>query len=102
MPYETRTTPLVFISTKATGTKAFRAYTYKLATKGELERIVLDEAYFTIMISEYRATIVDLALIHRVRIQFIYLTTTLLPTIQAQFELQNNLVNPKIIYTSTN
>jgi hypothetical protein len=58
----------VFVSAEAAGTKAFRAYTYKLAAKGELERIVLDEAYFTITTSEYRSAIVDLALIRGVRI----------------------------------
>jgi hypothetical protein len=101
-PHETRTAPLVFVSAEAAGTKAFRAYAYKLAAKGELERIVLDEAHFTITTSEYRAAMVDLALIRGVRTQFVYLTATLPPTMQAQFELQNNLVNPKIIRASTN
>jgi superfamily II DNA helicase RecQ len=66
--YETRTTPLVFISAEAAGTKAFRAYAYKLATIGDLGQIVLDEAHFTVTASKYRATIVDLALIRGVYI----------------------------------
>ena len=45
---------------------------------------------------------VDLALIRNVRTQFVYLTATLPPTIQARFEEQNNLVNPKVIRASTN
>jgi len=101
-PCETRTAPLVFVSAEAAGTKAFRAYAYKLAATGDLGRIVLDEAHFTVTTSEYRAAMVDLALIRGVRTQFVYLTATLPPTIQAQFELQNNLVNPKIIRASTN
>jgi hypothetical protein len=56
------------MSAEATGTKAFRAYAYKLAATGDLGRIVLDEAYFTVTASKYRATIVDLALIRGVRI----------------------------------
>ncbi|KFZ20411.1 hypothetical protein V501_00159 [Pseudogymnoascus sp. VKM F-4519 (FW-2642)] len=101
-PHEARTAPLVFVSAEAAGTKAFRAYAYKLAATGELGRIVLDEAHFTVTASEYRAAMVDLALIRGVRTQFVYLTATLPPTLQAQFELQNNLVNPKIIRASTN
>ena len=58
----------MFISAEAARTKAFRAYTYKLAIKGELERIVLDEAHFTITTFKYRAIIIDLALIRGVRI----------------------------------
>jgi superfamily II DNA helicase RecQ len=65
-PYETRTTPLVFMSAEAAGTKAFRAYAYKLAATGDLGRIVLDEAHFTMTASKYRAAIVDLALIRGV------------------------------------
>jgi hypothetical protein len=101
-PHETRTAPLVFVSAEAAGTKAFRAYAYKLAATGDLGRIVLDEAHFTVTASEYRAAMVDLALIRGVRTQFVYLTATLPPTLQARFELQNNLINPKIVRASTN
>jgi superfamily II DNA helicase RecQ len=100
--HETRTAPLVFVSAKAARTKAFRAYAYKLAATGSLGQIVLDEAHFTVTASEYRAAIVDLALIRGVRTQFVYLTATLPLTLQAQFEVQNNLINPKIIRASTN
>ena len=101
-PHETRNAPLVFVSAEAAGSKAFRAYAYKLAATGDLGRIVLDEAHFTVTASEYRTAMVDLALIRGVRTQFVYLTATLPPSLQAQFELQNNLVNPKIIRGSTN
>lgn len=101
-PHEARTAPLVFVSAEAAGTKAFRAYAYRLAATGDLGRIVLDEAHFTVTASEYRAAMVDLALIRGVRTQFVYLTATLPPSLQAQFELQNNLVNPRIIRASTN
>lgn len=101
-PDETRTAPLVFVSVEAAGTKAFRAYAYKLAAMGNLGRIVLDEAHFTVTASEYRAAMVDLALIRGIRTQFVYLTATLPPTLQGQFELQNNLVHPKNIRASTN
>ena len=83
MPHKTQTAPLVFVSAKAARTKAFQAYAYKLAAKGKLEQIVLDKAYFTITTSEYQAAMVDLALIYGVHTQFVYLTATLPPTMQA-------------------
>ncbi len=92
----------MFISAKAARTKAFRAYAYKLAATGNLKRIVLDKAHFTITASKYRTAIVDLALIREVCTQFVYLTATLLSTLQARFKLQNNLINLKIVCASTN
>ena len=71
----------MFVSAKAARTKGFRAYAYKLAAIGDLGRIVLDEAYFTVTAFEYRAAMVDLALIRGVRTQFVYLTATLPPTL---------------------
>ncbi|KFY11379.1 hypothetical protein V492_04495 [Pseudogymnoascus sp. VKM F-4246] len=93
---------LFMLPAEAAGTKAFRAYAYRLATTGGLGRIVLDEAHFTVTASEYRAAMVDLALIRGVRTQFVYLTATLPPSLQAQFELQNNLVSPRVVRASTN
>jgi hypothetical protein len=40
---------------------------------------------------------VDLALIYNICTQFVYLIATLLLIIQAVFEEQNNLANPKVI-----
>ena len=58
-------------------------YTYRLAAIGELGQIVLDKAHFTVTASEYCAAMVDLALICRVQIQFVYLTATLPLSLQA-------------------
>jgi len=101
-PGEQRDTPLVFITVEAVYTEQFRTYAYKLAATQDLGRIVFDEAHLTITASDYRQALVDLALIRNVRTQFVYLTATLPPTIQATFEEQNNLVNPKVIRVSTN
>jgi superfamily II DNA helicase RecQ len=45
---------------------------------------------------------VDLALLRGVRTQFVYLTATLPPTMQATFEEQNNLAHAKVVRASTN
>jgi superfamily II DNA or RNA helicase len=101
-PGESRDAPLVFVSVEAASTAQFRTYTLKLAATQALGRIVFDEAHLTVTASDYRAAMVDLALIRNARTQFVYLTATLPPTIQATFEEQNNLVNPKVIRASTN
>ena len=93
---------MLFVTVKATCTEQFRTYAHKLAATQDLGRIILDEAHLTITASDYREAMVDLALIRNVRTQFVYLTATLPPTIQARFEEQNNLVNPKVIRASTN
>jgi superfamily II DNA helicase RecQ len=101
-PGELRDAPLVFVTAEAASTEQFRTYTHKLAATQNLGRIVFDEAHLTVTASEYRQAMVDLALIRNVRTQFVYLTATLPPTMQATFEEQNNLVNPKVIRASTN
>ena len=101
-PGEQRDVPLVFVTVEAACTEQFRTYAHKLAATQDLGRIVFDEAHLTITASDYRQAMVDLALIRNVRTQFVYLTATLPPTIQATFEEQNNLVNPKVIRASTN
>jgi len=45
---------------------------------------------------------VDLALIHNVCMQFIYLTAILLLTMQATIKEQNNLMSLKVIQVFTN
>jgi superfamily II DNA helicase RecQ len=80
----------------------FRTYAYKLAATQDLGRIMFDEAHLMIIASDYRQAIVNLALIHNIYTQFVYLTIILPPIIQAIFEEQNNLVNPKVIRVSTN
>lgn len=101
-PGEQRDAPLVFVTTEAACTEQFRTYVHRLAATQALGRIVFDEAHLTITASDYRQAMVDLALIRSVRTQFVYLTATLPPTMQAAFEEQNNLVNPKVVRASTN
>lgn len=101
-PGELRDAPLVFVTVEAACTEQFRTYTHRLAATQDLGRIVFDEAHLTVTASDYRQAMVDLALIRNVRTQFVYLTATLPLTMQATFEEQNNLVNPKVIRASTN
>ena len=45
---------------------------------------------------------VDLAAIRGLRTQFVYLTATLPPSMQAEFEERNHLLRPKVIRASSN
>ena len=92
----------MFVTVEAACTEQFRTYAHKLAATQDLGRIVLDEAHLTITASDYRQAMVDLALIRNVCTQFVYLTATLPPAMQATFREQNNLVNLKVIQASTN
>ena len=82
--------------------KEFHIYTHKLAAMQDLDCIVFNEAHLIITVFNYWQTMVDLALIHNVCMQFIYLTATLLLTMQATFKEQNNLMSLKVIQVFTN
>jgi hypothetical protein len=57
----------VFVTVEAVCTKQFRTYAYKLAATQDLGHIVFDEAHLTIIASDYRQAMVDLALVRNVR-----------------------------------
>ena len=82
-PERGSTASLVFVTVEAAATTKFRSFASTLAAKQALDRIVIDEAHLTITASSYRQAMVDLALIRTVRTQFVYLTATLPPSMQA-------------------
>jgi hypothetical protein len=71
----------VFVTVEVVCTKQFQTYAYKLAVMQDLGRIVFDKAHLTIIASDYRQAMVDLALVRNIRMQFVYLTVILLPII---------------------
>jgi hypothetical protein len=66
-PSEQRDTPLVFVTVEIIYTKQFRTYAYKLVAMQDLGRIMFDEAHLTIIASDYRQAMVDLALVRNIR-----------------------------------
>jgi len=66
-PSKLRDAPLVFMTIEAVYTEQFRTYTHRLTATQDLGRVVFDEAHLTIIASDYRQAMVDLALIHNVR-----------------------------------
>jgi len=102
LPGETRDAPLVFVSVEAAGTKEFLKYARSLLAQQKLDRIVVDECHLTVTAVEYRPSMIDLTTIRTLRTQFVYLTATLPPSLQAEFEDRNHLLHPKVIRASSN
>ncbi|KAJ9654637.1 hypothetical protein H2201_008965 [Coniosporium apollinis] len=102
LPGETREAGLVLVTVEAASTGEFMAYGQRLVAGQRLDRIVVDECHLTVTAAEYRQSMVDLAVIRSLRTQFVYLTATLPPAMQAEFEEQNHLLNPKVIRASSN
>ena len=68
----------------------------------KLDRIVSDECHLTVIAAKYRPSIVEFTAIQSLRTQFVYLTATLLPSMQAEFEERNYLHQPQIVRASSN
>jgi superfamily II DNA helicase RecQ len=92
----------MIVSIEAASTRDFFKYTQGLVRYQRLDRIVVDKCYLTVTVAKYRPAIVDIATIRYLRIQFVYMTATLPPSIQAEFEERNYLVCPITIRVSSN
>jgi superfamily II DNA helicase RecQ len=99
---EKRESGLVLVTAEAASTRDFLKYARALISQQKLDRIVVDECHLTITAAGYRKSMVDLAAIRGLRTQFVYLTATLPPSMQAEFEERNHLLRPKVIRASSN
>jgi superfamily II DNA helicase RecQ len=88
---ESREAALILVSAKAASSKDFIKYARRLIAEQKLDRIVIDKCYLTVIAAEYRPSIVELITIRSLRTQFVYLTATLLPSMQAEFDERNYL-----------
>ncbi|KAI7228335.1 hypothetical protein KC365_g8524, partial [Hortaea werneckii] len=101
-PGERRDAPLVIVSVEAAGSKDFCKYARMLISQQKLDRIVVDKCHLTVTAVEYRPSMVDLTAIRVLRTQFVYLTATLPPAMQAEFEERNHLLRPRTIRAPSN
>jgi superfamily II DNA helicase RecQ len=99
---ESREAALVLVSTEAALSKDFVKYARRLIAEQKLDWIVVDECHLTVVATDYRPSIVELTTIRSLRTQFVYLTATLPPSIQVEFEERNYLYHPKVIRASSN
>lgn len=93
---------LVLVSVEAASQPSVIKYARSLIDDQRLDRIVLDECHLTIMAADYRDSVVELRQIRSLRTQFVYLTATLLPSMQAEIEERNLLHHPTVVRASTN
>ncbi|KAI6854617.1 hypothetical protein KC338_g8146 [Hortaea werneckii] len=101
-PGERRDAPLVIVSVEAAGSKDFCKYARMLISQQKLDRIVVDKCHLTVTAVEYRPSMVDLTAIRVLRTQFVYLTATLPPAMQAEFKERNHLLRPRTIRAPSN
>ena len=102
LPGEKREAALLFVSVEAASTKDFLKYARSLVAQQKLDRIVVDECHLTATAAEYRPSLVDLTTLRCLPTQFVYLTATLPPSLQAEFEERNYLLRPTTIRASSN
>ena len=102
IPGEAREASLLFVSVEAACTSDFIWYARSLVNRQKLDRIVVDECHLTVTAVEYRPKMIDLTNIRALRTQFVYLTATLPPSMQNEFEERNHLLHPTIIRASVN
>ncbi|KAM0714670.1 hypothetical protein Q7P37_003050 [Cladosporium fusiforme] len=102
VPGERREVALVMVSIEAASTKDFMKYAQGLVARQKLDRIVVDECHLTVTAVEYRPTMADVTAVRCLRTQFVYMTATLPPIMQAEFEERNHLLCPTTIRASSN
>jgi superfamily II DNA helicase RecQ len=93
---------LILVSAEAVSSKDFMKYARRLIAEQKLDRIVVDKCHLTVVAAEYRPSIIELTAIRSLRTQFVYLTATLPPSMQAEFEERNYLYDPIVIRALSN
>ena len=68
IPRERREVALVIVSTEAASTKDFVKYVRSLIARQKLDRIVVDKCHLTVIVVEYRPTMVDMIALRCLRI----------------------------------
>lgn len=101
-PGERTEAALVVVSAEAACIPDFQKYAKGLQAQQKLDRIVVDECHLTVAAASYRPSLVDVTALRGLRTQFVYLTATLPPSMQAEFEERNYLHRPTTIRASSN
>lgn len=102
LPGERREAALVLVTIEAACSSDFLAYAQGLVAQQKLDRVVFEECHLTITAARYRPAMEKVSITRTLRTQFVYLTATLPPTMQSEFEQQNFLMRPMTIRASSN
>lgn len=93
--------PLVFVSVEQAIGVEFRAFLGQLDARRSLDRIVFDEAHLVLTASTYRPRMHLVQQLRAVYCQMVFLTATLPPMMQTQFEHKMLLATPHVIRSQT-
>ncbi|KAI5455850.1 P-loop containing nucleoside triphosphate hydrolase protein [Mariannaea sp. PMI_226] len=93
---------VTIVSAEAAVTDDFLQWAADLAVRGRLDRVVIDECHLTFTAAdEYRRKLRGLVLLHNLCCPFVFLTGTLPPLRQREFEEAMQLQNPIYIHASS-
>lgn len=99
---EHREAPLIIVSVEAAVTRAFLMYSQGLVARQKLDRIIIDECHLTVIAVQYRPVITELTMLRSLRTQFVYLSATLPPSMQEEFNERNHLLRPAVVRALSN
>ena len=77
--------PLLFIPVECAVKRQFRGYLGRLDSRNQVDRVVFDESHLILTASKYRPKLYLIKFLRQLRCQFVFLTATLLPSIEARF-----------------
>lgn len=93
---------VVLVSAEAASSDDFLQWAADLRVRGELDRVVIDECHLTFTAAgEYRRKLRGLVLLRNLGCPFVFLTGTLPPLCQREFEEAMQLQNPLYIRASS-
>ncbi|KAH8591172.1 P-loop containing nucleoside triphosphate hydrolase protein [Bisporella sp. PMI_857] len=93
---------VVLVSAEAASTDDFLQWAADLRVQGRLDRVVFDECHLTFTAAtEYRRKLRGLVLLRNLGCPFVFLTGTLPPLCQREFEEAMQLQNPRYIRASS-
>lgn len=92
---------LLFVAVKEAVSRRFRTFLGQLDASESLDRLVFDESHLILTASRYRPKMALVKELREYRCQVVFLTATLPPLMQAQFERRLLLAQPCTIRSCT-
>jgi superfamily II DNA helicase RecQ len=93
--------PLLFVPVESAVERRFRGYLGRLDSRNQVDRVVFDESHLILTASQYRPKLHLIKFLRQLRCQFVFLTATLPPSMEARFAQAVLLFQPSIIRSIT-
>lgn len=93
--------PLFFVPVESAVGRRFRGYLGRLDSRNQVDRVVFDESHLILTASKYRPKLHLVKFLRQLRCQFVFLTATLPPSMEARFTQAVLLFQPSIIRSIT-